>query len=395
MHAENVKKSAKEYLQSSFSRDLIERYLNRLREQKEKKTENIYLHESKHCGVFVQIGMSHTQRRVLRQIEELGVKILPLREAIRDIPELRRYYWNLIDYRENFYTALTAAYGEDTGLFVHVPSNVRVTIPLISCFLIPESGSVQLIHNVVVLEPGAELCLVKGCLTVPKAQDVAHISVEEIYVGRGARYHVVMLHSWNSTSEVKSLTVAKLERDAIMNSVYFTHTPVESSEVSVRLALSDNAQTTINTLIVGRGSGRYVVRDSVKLLGEYSSAMIISRAAAFESCEVQTISRIEAYGASSRGHIECTAVPLSGKVKISTIPELAAFRDDVQLTHEAAIGKLSEEELAYLAMRGLNEDEAKSLLVLGMLRVEMPGLPESIKGLIDKTVREVFRRGLM
>ena len=393
---EDIKREAERYLRENFDQNVIQSYLERLRRVETVSEMSSQLPDkSKHCGVFVQIGMSQVQRRVVKYLEELGVRIMPLREALRELPEARKYYWKCVDFRENLYTALVAAYGDDVGLFIHVPSNVRLVMPLISCFLVPENEPLQLVHSVIVLEPGSELCLVKGCLTVPRSRNVAHISVEEVYIGRESRYHVVMIHSWNETAEVRAITSLKLDQDSLSNVVYFTHTPVREASVSTRAVLEKSAQLTLNALIVGRGGGKYTVIDHVDLAGDYSSAMIVSRAAALDYCEISTISRIEARGAGARGHIECTAVPLTEKVKISTVPELIAHRDDVQLTHEAAIGRLSEEELTYLLMRGLSEEEAKSLLVLGALRVEMPGLPESIRGLINKTIREVFRRGLM
>ncbi len=387
----DLKREAERFLRS-FSEERLARYLERLERGGESRIESYYLDQGEHCGVFVQVGSSRARISILRQMERLGVKVLPLGEALERVPEARDSCWRLVDYRESFYTALVAAYGNNAGLFVHVPRDVRITIPLMSCFLLPESNRVQLIHNVIILEPGAELCIVKGCMAVPRAENVAHISVEEVYVGPGARLHVVMLHSWNRTSEVRSLTVAKLEQDSMLNTLYFTHTPVKESEVVTKAALERNAQATLSTVVVGRGEGKYLIRDEAKLVGDSSSAMIVSRAAAFERCEIDSVSRIEAYSRGSRGHIECTAVPFSDAAKIKTTPELAAFTEDVQLSHEAAIGKLSEEELTYLMLKGLSEEEAKSLLVLGLLRVEMPSMPDSIKALVDRTVREVFKR---
>ena len=90
-----------------------------------------------------------------------------------------------------------------------------------------------------------------------------------------------------------------------------------------------------------------------------------------------------------RGHLECRGLILSEHGSISAVPQLDGNTQDIALSHEAAVGRIAEEELNYLMARGLNEDEATSAIVTGFLDLEVPGLPEGLA----KAVREAISLG--
>ena len=102
-------------------------------------------------------------------------------------------------------------------------------------------------------------------------------------------------------------------------------------------------------------------------------------------------------GASSvpaRGHLECKGLILGGG-RILAIPELDADIDGVELSHEAAVGKIAQEEIEYLMARGLDEDEATSTIVRGFLNVEMEDLPPELQASIDKQINELDADSVM
>ena len=95
-----------------------------------------------------------------------------------------------------------------------------------------------------------------------------------------------------------------------------------------------------------------------------------------------------------KGHLECRGLIIGEKGSIHAIPELEARVSDVDLSHEAAVGKIAKEELEYLMARGIPEDEAVSLIVKGFLSVEIEGIPDYLKKrielLIEKTKDDVL-----
>jgi hypothetical protein len=89
----------------------------------------------------------------------------------------------------------------------------------------------------------------------------------------------------------------------------------------------------------------------------------------------------------ARGHLECKGLILGSGV-IHAIPELVGSVPGVELSHEAAVGKIAREEIEYLMARGLDEEEATSTIVRGFLNVDIMGLPQELKESIEKTIRE-------
>ena len=88
-----------------------------------------------------------------------------------------------------------------------------------------------------------------------------------------------------------------------------------------------------------------------------------------------------------KAHLECRGLLLNGGL-IHAIPELEAHSDGVEMSHEAAVGKIAQEEITYLMSRGLSEDEATATIVRGFLNVDIPGLPPQLKAEIDRAIEE-------
>jgi len=88
-----------------------------------------------------------------------------------------------------------------------------------------------------------------------------------------------------------------------------------------------------------------------------------------------------------KAHLECRGLILNGGT-IHAIPELEGKVDGVEMSHEAAVGKIAQEEIFYLMSRGLSEDEATATIVRGFLSVDIPGLPPQLKAEIDRAVEQ-------
>jgi Fe-S cluster assembly scaffold protein SufB len=125
----------------------------------------------------------------------------------------------------------------------------------------------------------------------------------------------------------------------------------------------------------------------VYLNGKNSSAEIISRSIS-KGGKVIARGHIIGNAEDVKGHLECRGMILGNGV-IHAIPELEARNPNVDLSHEAAIGKIAEDEIFYLMTRGLSRDEAISLIIRGFMELDIKGLPEILKKEIDKAVEMV------
>jgi Fe-S cluster assembly scaffold protein SufB len=95
-----------------------------------------------------------------------------------------------------------------------------------------------------------------------------------------------------------------------------------------------------------------------------------------------------------RGHLECRGLILKGEGRIYAVPELDGRVEGVDMSHEAAVGKIARDEVEYLMARGLTEEQSVSTIVRGFMNVDIEGLPPELKAQIDRAI-ELSEQSLM
>ncbi|MBK5191041.1 MAG: SufD family Fe-S cluster assembly protein [Methanosarcinales archaeon] len=186
-----------------------------------------------------------------------------------------------------------------------------------------------------------------------------------------------------------------IEDDGVYISNYILVTPVKSLQMfPTTYCMGRNARATSQSIVYATNDAKIDIGSRAVLQGEGSRAEIISRVIATDNAKV--IARGDVFGeaANAKGHIECRGLMLSDTATIDSIPELKATRRDLELSHEAAVGKIAEEEIQYLMARGLSEDEATSVIIRGFLNVDITGLPDALaketKKMFDMSLEKVM-----
>ena len=161
----------------------------------------------------------------------------------------------------------------------------------------------------------------------------------------------------------------------------------------VTYLVGENATARYNPILVAAPGSEMDIGSRVILKAKGTRAEIISRA-------ITTGGKIIARGhikgevPGIKAHLECKGLILSDEGIIHAIPELEGNRKEVDLSHEAAVGKIAQEEVEYLMARGLSEEEATATIVRGFLHVEIEGLPPELKGEMDRAV-EISEKSLL
>ncbi len=321
-----------------------------------------------------------------------GVKVLTLSRALEE-GLIRDYFWNAVKIDTDKYTAAAELFGGHEGYVFIAERGRRVEQPVLSCLLLSTPGSIQAPHNIVIVEEGAELHVITGCLTSVEAPGL-HAGISEFYVKEGGRLTFTMIHQWAPTSHVRPRTGVIVERGGEYVSHYINMSPIASLQTDPKVYLvGEGARAYLSSVIVAPKESKIDIGGSVFLRAEGTSAEIISKVITKDRADVITRSLISAEGKGARGHIECDGLLLSDSSRILTLPALDARVDDVQLSHEAAVGKLSEEQLYYLMTKGFSEEEARSILVRGFMEVKIEGLPKPVEAQL-KMALELAARGL-
>jgi hypothetical protein len=238
---------------------------------------------------------------------------------------------------------------------------------------------------VIIAEEGSELNIISGCTSHPGVTSGMHLGISEFYVKKNAKLTFTMIHSWESDIEVRPRSAAQVEENGVFISNYVLMNPVKIVQMYPTAYVERNGRAIFSSVIVALENSLVDSGSRVVLRGENSSAEVISRTI---SKGGEVIARGHLVGAAPevKGHLECRGLMLSEKGRIHAIPELEAKFPNVDLSHEAAIGKIAEEEIFYLQSRGMSRDEATAAIIRGFLDVDIKGLPKPLKREIDKAI---------
>jgi Fe-S cluster assembly scaffold protein SufB len=342
--------------------------------------------ERSRAGSFFQVDRSPIYARI-RERHRGKLELLPLSEALSSSDRLHDCFWRSLDAGLDRYTA--AAELERTGgFFLRVLAGERIGEPVQACLLVQENNVSQNVHNVVVVEEGAELQMITGCTIHPWVDSGLHVGVTEIFLGEGATLSDTRVHNWSKGFHVRPRTGVVVRRNATYFSNYILLRAVRSEQASMRMSLEgENARAQIQSVVVGREDSIVDLGVSIDLLGRGTRAESISRALAQDRSQIYLRGTLVGKDDGSRGHLDCRGMLLSKRARIETVPELVAeSAPGCQLSHEAAIGPVAEDAVEYLMTRGLTRDDAVSVLTRGFINLKLPGLPEVLAEHLRKVI---------
>jgi hypothetical protein len=305
---------------------------------------------------------------------------------VETYPWLSEYLWRHIRPETDSFTAQAKRVPHE-GYFIRSEAGVQAQHPVQACLYIAKEGFSQNVHNVVIAEEGSHMQVITGCATSRHLVSGLHVGVSEFYVKKGAELHFTMIHDWGEQVNVRPRTYVYVEAGGVFVSNYISLKPVGSLQMNPTTHLAgEGAVARFNSVLVAGPGAHLDVGSRVILDAPGTRAEIVSRAIAAGG---QILARGELIGKATgiKAHLECKGLILKEGL-MHAIPELRGYVPGVEMSHEAAVGKIDQREIEYLMARGVDEDEAVSTIVRGFLNVDIEGLPDSLKKKIDKIVND-------
>ena len=329
--------------------------------------------------MFIDNNPSHCSPRV-----QEGLEIMSVKEALKKYDGLTDYYWKAVDPTKDKYTAKT--YLEDgDGYFVRVKSGYHIKYPLQTCMLLNMNRAIQNVHNIVIVEDNASLEMITGCSTA-HADDALHVGVSEMFIGDNSSLSFSMIHSWGKQTGVRPRTATVVGKNSHYTNNYVILNPVGSLQSFPVAFLGDESSATYNTMCIAHENSEIDTGGMVYLNGKGSKAEIMSRSISMGG-KMTARGRMIGNGVGAKGHLECRSIILKDGGTTLAVPELEAHIADVEMTHEAAVGKIARDQIEYIMSRGLSEDEAVSMIVKGFLSGgSINGLPPELKKELDEAI---------
>jgi Fe-S cluster assembly scaffold protein SufB len=332
-------------------------------------------------GTFLQKDTSvihcHSQQH--------GIEVMPIRKALEQ-EWIRDYYWKLAAVDADKFTA-AAELGLHDGYMIRALPGSRSIYPVQACLYLDKEGLQQNVHNIIIAEENSELHIITGCSTSPHMKRGVHVGISEFFVKKNAKLSFTMIHNWAEDMMVRPRSVAQVEEGGLFLNNYVCMKPVKSLQMYPTTHLiGRDAVARFYSIIVGSPGCEYDLGGRIFLKSPGNKAEIVARAI---SNGGKIIARGHLIGEvpDIKAHLECKGLLLQGGL-IHAIPELEGHVDGVEMSHEAAVGKIAQEEIAYLMSRGLSEEEATSTIVRGFLNVDIPGLPPPLRAEINRAIEE-------
>lgn len=318
-----------------------------------------------------------------------GIEIEPIEKALDKYPELKTKYYG------KAFKTLDKQYPEDTegGYFIRIKKGVTAEFPIQSCLFLNNKQFRQNVHNIVIAEEGSRLHLITGCASSKAAEEAYHLGISEFFIEKNAYLNFTMIHRWEKGVDVTPMSVAVVQDGGSFVSNYISLSPVRNIKMYPTAVLHKNCKATFSSLITAYKDCLVDIGSRVIFKEPGSSAEIISRAVSFGGT---AIARGDLYSKTVdiKAHLECQGLIVTETGKIHAIPELRTTRRDVEMSHEAAIGKISKEELNYLMARGIPKEEAQSLIIRGFLDVNILTVPEEIRNEVDRLADQTLSGGM-
>ncbi|MBN1487706.1 MAG: SufD family Fe-S cluster assembly protein [Anaerolineae bacterium] len=334
-------------------------------------------------GTYIQ--RDHKPLCIMAQNE--GLELLPIAQALEMYPWVREnYYWNLVSPNQDEITQHCAAQKVPQGFFIRVKKGVKIDKPCQASLYMAHTNITQAIHNIIILEEGAELHLITGCVSQHQVHTGLHYAVSEHYIGKHATLTSTMIHSWGPEVIVRPHAGTSVEEGGTFVNNYVSLRPAGDILSRPTTWLNGKgASAKYFTVILGSKGSEITTGGDVYLNAEGTSAEIAHRG-------VCTGGHLNQEGllignAPCRAHVDCAGMLVDPGVDgyIESIPGLRATHPDARMSHEASIGKIAPEEVEYLQSRGIEEREAISMIIRGFLDADIEGLgPE-----LDARIAEI------
>ena len=319
-----------------------------------------------------------------------GIIFTSTDDALKKYPELfQKYFNNLVKFNENKYTALNNAVWSG-GSFIYIPKGVKVDKPLQSYFRIETESLGQFEHTIIIVDDEAELSYIEGCTATAYSKTSLHAGVVEIYVGKNAKCRYSTIQNW-STDVYNLVTKRAIVSDGgLMEWVDGNIGSGLTMKYPSCILKGDNAVG--NSISIAYAKAGQVLDAGAKMihLGKNTKSSIISKSIAEAGgiANYRGTTRITKNAFNSEATIKCDTIILDDLSKSDTFPKNIVANQSSKLTHEATVSKLDADKLFYLCSKGLTEDQARELLIMGFITDFKNELPMEYAVELNRLIKE-------
>ena len=332
--------------------------------------------------IFDSVSVATTYKK---KLADVGIIFCSFSEAVREHPELvRRYLGSVVPYTDNFYAALNSAVFTD-GSFCYIPKGVRCPMELSTYFRINTQESGQFERTLIVAEDGASVSYLEGC-TAPKFDtNQLHAAVVELVALDGAEIKYSTVQNWyagdeNGKGGIYNFVTKRGLCKGTNSKISWTQVETGSAitwKYPSCILLGDNSVGEFYSVALTNHHQQADTGTKMVHIGRNTRSRIISKgiSAGFSNNSYRGLVRVGAKADGARNYSQCDSMLIGEKCGANTFPYLQVANSTAIVEHEATTSKIGEDQLFYFASRGIETEEAVSMIINGFVRDVFIHLP--------------------
>ncbi|MWV44063.1 Fe-S cluster assembly protein SufD [Paenibacillus sp. HJL G12] len=341
-------------------------------------------------SLIIQRNSGVVYTKLAAELSEQGVIFTDLQTAVKEHEELvKTYLHTAVKADEHSVAALHAALWNG-GIFLYVPKNVEVKVPLQAVLLTDDEEATFAPHILIIADTNSTVTYVDNYVSGDSSKAVTHNGAVEIFAKSGAKVRYATIHQMGTNVTDLSYRRAIIDNDASMEWIVGEMNSGDTMS-DTHTILKGNGSTSDSKIIaVGSGSQKLNYTTRANHFGKSSESQMITRAVMREEAQaiINGITKIEHGATKSDGQQTEKVLMLSPKARGDANPILLIDEDDVKAGHAASVGQVNQEQIYYLMSRGISREVAESLIIYGFLapvvsQIPLEGLQKQLQAVIE------------
>lgn len=333
-------------------------------------------------AVFDSVSVANTFQD---KLAEEGIIFMPFSKALKEHPELiKKYLGTVVSYKDNFYAALNSAVFSD-GSFIYIPKGVRCPMELSTYFRINAANTGQFERTLIIADDDSYVSYLEGCTAPMRDENQLHAAVVELVAMDRAEIKYSTVQNWypgdeNGVGGIYNFVTKRAACRGESSKVSWTQVETGSAITwkypSVVLQ-GDNSIGEFYSVAVTNNMQQADTGTKMIHLGKNTSSTIISKgiSAGRSQNAYRGLVRVGPNAENARNYTECDSLLMGDKCGAHTFPYIEVKNPTAQIEHEASTSKISEDQLFYCKQRGLDVEDAVSMIVNGFCKQVIRELP--------------------
>ena len=336
------------------------------------------LESEKHLdGMGVQYESEVIYHNMLDELTKKNVIFTSIEEGLKKYPDIaRKYFGKIVSNADNKYASLNSSVFSG-GSFIYIPPHTELDRPLQSYFRINSRSMGQFERTLIIVDDDSSLHYIEGCTAPNYSESSLHAAVVEIYVGKGSKCRYSTIQNWATNVNNLVTKRALVDTDGVMEWIDGNIGSNVTMKYPACILKGDRAEGICITISVATNHQEQDTGARMIHIGKNTKSTIVSKSIARNGGNATYRGKVDIKksATNSSSMVKCDTLILDDISKSDTIPVNICENNSSNIEHEATVSKISDEKLFYMMSRGLDEEKATELIILGFIekfREELP-----------------------